>query len=289
MSVRRRVLLLLLALTATVSAAAASSSTGSVPTSAAVVSSCLIKSTTSISLGAYAPASGAALQGSGQVALLCTKGTAAAALPTGGGSALTGSGGRLTYALYTDSGTSKVWGSPVFNDITYNFSSNTALPFYFESGVSFGTCQSLANGTAFWFQGQGPAPSASTMGNCGVNLGSGAAAPCRGSSCLSTVQYGSSSSTILLSPSGTQTVLKTGPYGTGASFDGYFLPSATSTQVSGLTYTIPVSVSGSGQALTGTSTSVASPVVLSYYAKVPAGQDVPAGTYTDTVTLQVTF
>ncbi len=41
--------------------------------------------------------------------------------------------------------------------------------------------------------------------------------------------------------------------------------------------------------VSSTSTGVATPATLNVYGRVPAAQDVPAGTYTDTVTVSVTF
>lgn len=268
-------------------ATAANSVQGTSTVSSAVANTCVVQSLDSIDFGAYDPTSGMAGIGSGQFQLTCTKGAVVTALPASGGKTLSGPSGTLNYALYVDSAMSKIWGGPSYSYVTLDFSSRAYINMFMEQGVSFSACQGLANGTAFWFQAN---TQANGTGTCGVNLGTTTAATCLPGTiqCWSNSIQGTGAAAFLLASDGTLTTIV--PYNGLNGEPAFYLPQATSTQVSGITYTTPSTVSGAnGQAITGTSTSVKQPLKLSYYAKVPGSQDVSSGVYQDTVVVSFTF
>lgn len=242
------------------------------PTSASVINTCVIRSLDSLSMGAYVPTAGVDAVAAGQLSLRCTKGTVAAAIPISGGGQLTGGAASLSYHLYSDSAYQTVWGSATYQYQTIDFCSSTGL-LSDASTTSFQNCQTLAHGTAFYYQ--------STNGVCLYHLGNP-------QSTTTAAASGVDGSLVLLN--GTQqTVLRTAAlHGTAWSF---YIPAALSTQVgtTGYVYTVPTVATDTSQAISQTSQSVFTPVDLTYYAKVPSGQDVPPGTYVDTVVVQVSF
>ena len=245
------------------SLAQAGTVTNTAKNTATVANSCVINSTQSISLGIYLPSSGAPLQGSGAISLTCTKGDAVSVLPISGGSALSGGGSSLNYALYTSSSFSQIWGAPTIISNTYDFTQRTSSSVIYFAHISYNLtlsqCEAKTPGVAVQW-----GTAACYWGY--LSSSSGAAG-----------QAGLSGSGLVVN--GVSVVNN--------SVWNIYVPSAT--KVSGYTYTIPVSVSGSNAPISGTSASLKTPLVFNYYAKVPASQDVPPGTYLDTVTVQVNF
>lgn len=235
--------------------------------SASVVASCVIKSTGSINLGQYVPTSGSALQGSGQLALTCTKGDAVSVAPVSGGTTLSGGGASLSYALYADAAATKMWGSgPTYAQV--NFDANV----YFTHEVTLGAsnqsqCTALAAGGLYVWN-------PTSNGLCWYGW-----AP------SGTTAYYSNGLNVAAN-----TLYVGGAFVAGGNDGNYLIAPTGTTRVgtTGYVYNTVVAT-GTGNALTGTSAGVATPLTLTYYAKVPAGQDVSAGAYTDTVTVQVSF
>lgn len=237
-----------------------------------VANSCVIQTLDSVSFGAYNPTSGMSALGQGQVHLTCTKKAAASAVPSSGGSHMTGPSGSLNYALYTDSGMSQQWGSPAPNYQSINFSVSQPLFAYHQAGISASQCQALSNGLLYAYEVQaGTSPSQCLYGK-GSNYNAG---PISGSYNTGFVLNG----TTVVAPS---------KITSGSSQYDSMVYYATGSQVGSYTYSVATSMSGA-LALSGTSQGVTVPLNLTYYAKVPASQDVSAGTYVDTVTVQVTF
>ena len=262
------------------STAFAGTKTQNISTSSTVNNSCKINSTDNITLGNYNPSSAMGLEGTGAIHLICTKGTTVSALPSSGGVTLSGGAGSLNYHLYTNSSLSTIWGSTTYTYITYDFSSSTNVASDNITNTTFAQCQSYAQGAAFYW---------TTTNVCTLNLG----APngtCYHSSPTTSCYIASGAintvSLISLSSSGTQTLLRAGNTCTSCAV---YIPQSKSTLVSGYTYTIPNTVSGTGQSISGVSSNVQNPVVLTYYASIPGSQDIPPGTYLDTVTVQVNF
>lgn len=252
----------------------ASSVNGAQAVNSSVVNSCVINTLDSVSLGTYQPLNTSPATGMGQVHLTCTKNAAVSTIPSSGGSSMTGPSGSIAYALYIDSSFTKIWGGATYSYATYDFAAtNTPVNVNLSQGVSFASCQQLGNGLIFFYN--------PTKSLCAYNFNS---------SDPSAILLTFSGSTINLTSytsTGSQTTLNVASNNvTGSSF---YIPSELSSQVSGLTYTVPVAITGNAQALSGTSTSVKTPLVLTYYAKAPAQQDVTPGTYVDTVTVSVTF
>lgn len=245
--------------------AATSPTKSTMATTASVANSCRIVALDSIGFGAYSPISGAAATSTGAVHLICTKATTATVIPTSGGSKMTGGSGTIAYGLYTDAAMSKVWGQPTQTTATINLDST---PLYLANYVTTdsASCGILANGGIYYWRNWSPS------GNCAYGY---SATPT--SFTAPTISAGAGlivGSAVLSSP-------------TSNSYGSIFVPT-NSTLVSGHTYTIITGV-GSQATLSGAATSAATPLVLTYYAKAAAGQDVVAGAYTDTVVVQVTF
>ena len=263
------------------SSASAGTKAQNISANSIVNNSCKIISSDSITMGNYNPSSAMFLEGTGAVHLTCTKGTTVSALPAGGGVTLSGGTGSLNYHLYTNSSLSTIWGVTTYNYATYDFSSNSYVGADNISNTTFAQCQSYAQGTAFYWTG--------TINDCAINIGS-PKGTCYQSSpsttCSITYGYSNAVDLISVSDSGVQTILRTGNTCTACAD---YIPQSKSTLVSGYTYTIPTTVNTIGQAISGVSNSVQNPVVLTYYAKVPASQDVPPGIFSDTVTVQVNF
>lgn len=246
---------------------------GTSAVTSAVASSCRLVSLDSLSFGTYSPISGTAGVSNGVLSLACTKKTAVSASPISGGSTLHGTSGNLNYAIYADSGMSKVWGAPTVNTVSINYYTGNGANFiYFTSKsfqASFTACASVANGTLFNYYSNG--------GACYTNYSSTPT-----SYGISNVSQGTGLS--IMTSSGGATLLASKSVST---YGMFYVPYG-SPQTAAYTYTTPVSM-GAAVALTGTSSSVNTPMNLTYYAKVPANQDVSAGVYTDTVTVQVNF
>jgi spore coat protein U-like protein len=247
------------------SASATTPITSSMPLSASVSNSCRIVSLDSLAFGTYSPISGAAGTTTGNLALICTKATAASAIPVSGGAALTGAGGSLSYALFTDSAMSKVWGQPTQTTATINFYNGSNFIYFKNSTTtSQSGCANNANGALYaWWSATSLCyynytATTSSYGITNVSQGTGLA-------------Y--ASGTNISSPSKTT-------YGT------IFIPNGSTG--SSYTYTVVTGV-GSNATLSGTSASAATAMSLPYYAKIPAGQDMVPGSYSDTVTVQVSF
>lgn len=253
---------------------AAGPKTQSLAASTSVVASCVIQSTNSINLGTYVPASGAALTGSGQISLKCTKGDAVAVVPTAGGTTMTGSKGSLSYGLYTSSSYAQVWGGPTFSYETLNFSTTTLYYFaHDQNNTSMAQCIALSGGTMAEWQSSAVSSSFGA-GNCAWSLMTG--------STNGWAAYGDlGNKSLYNTTTGTYAITTGGNY--------QMILASSTTNTSGSNWSIPVGTAGGGLSITGTSASVATPLVFTYYAKVPASQDVPAGAYTDTVTVQVAF
>ena len=246
------------------SLAQAGTVTNTAKNTATVANSCVINSTQSIGLGVYIPSSGASLQGSGAISLTCTKGDPVSVLPISGGSALSGGGNSLNYSLYTSSSFSQAWGNSTTTSNTYNFWQGMSLDkIYFAhitSNVTLAQCEAFTPGAAVqWGNGN--------TCDWGYLPNSNGSATYAGLTASGLVVNGVS-------------VVNNNIWN-------IYVPTAT--HVSGYTYTIPVLVTGNGVPMSGTSSSIKTPLVFNYYAKVPASQDVPPGTYLDTVTVQVSF
>lgn len=262
-----------------VSPARAGSVSGSNPVQSTVAPSCVISSLDSLDLGNYQPLSSSPTAGQGQIALRCTKNTVASALPTQGGSQMTGSNGSLSYGLYVDAASNKIWGGTAYTSYTYaTINYSLAYIYTYQADLTYqnslAACQAFANGLGFAYN-------ASTKG-CAYNIG----AP----KTTTTVAYHSGNGGVYLyGASGSYSTVRTD--NTAGSDYSAYIPSATSTKVgsTGIAYNEPVSGTGSGTPLTGTSTSVQTPLKLTYYAQIPAQQDVTPGTYVDTVVVSVTF
>jgi spore coat protein U-like protein len=250
--------------------------------SASVANSCRIVSLDSIAFGAYSPISGSTGMGSGALQLICTKAAVATALPTTGGSAMSGPGGSISYGLFIDTGFSKQWGSPGAQNANINFATNVKFASS-SSGITQAACATLANGLTYAWQPSGEYGN-STSTYPSTCLYGASSSGTSGTGVTGTNNYGLvvGGKTLVVA-----SIVKGGP-GNTDTFNNmsYYAPSGT--QVSGFVYSVPASMSGA-LALTGTSTSAATPVVLTYYAKAPAGQDVTPGTYADTVIVQVSF
>ena len=275
---------------------AATTKTSNLPISSTVSNSCVVKSTDNINLGSYNPSSLVNLNGSGVLSLICTKGAIVTASPASGGSSLTGSGGSLSYSLYTDSGMTSKWGT-----------SGTLSSFTGGSGNSAQYSSSLN----VYFKNQNSLTGHATVSQLQ------AAVPGFNPNLFYRYYYDSSSNTTYIMynyvgqgssssppPGGTvqtdnwiQATTSTAPNTLGYNNkyvvgDAMYLvlpPGTTtgSTGTYGTTYQVPASI-GSNP-LTATSTTVTQPVNLTYYASLPYGQDVAPGVYTDTVVIQVTF
>lgn len=280
----RRVLAawVLLGLMGPVAQAATAPVKGNLGATSSVVNTCVIQSADSISFGSYAPINATATTGQGQLLLKCTKGAAVNVVPTSGGSAMTGAGGSLAYSLYTDSGFSKQWGSPGVTNNAINFSTGANFASN-SSGLSLAQCAALSNGMLYAYQPTGQYANSTNFyasscyyGASQTGAGVGAISGSYNAGLTINGQV-----VVAASP-------KTGGPGNTSTFGGmvYYAPSGTS--LGGYTYSVPSSLS-TALALTGTATSAATPATLTYYGKVPAGQNVSAGAYTDTVVVQVAF
>jgi len=239
-----------------------------------VPKSCVIKSADDINFGAYSPISGNPGQASGVVKVRCTKGAAVSLAATTGGSAMVGPGGNLAYALYIDAGYSKQWGASATAFVPVSpLSPSTHL--YFSSvisGLSAAQCRNVAisSGYASLYGGT----PTGTSGVCYTNSTPPA----------STMNYNfTGSTTYYISDASTGTTLRPGTAGST-----YNLPPGYTTTGS-FTYSIPNGPSSQLNLLTGTSTTGLSDLPFTYYAKVPASQNLPAGSYMDTVIIQATF
>ena len=239
----------------------ANSVSGSVAANVAVANDCQIETLDSLDMGAYQPLSGTPLVGSGQISLKCTKGAAVSVIPTSGGKAMTGTGGSLTYGLYTDSALSKVWGSG-FAYINVNLNS-TEIYFNNQATTSESNCRTLANGLTYTYY--------SPSSRCYYNLTNAATnffeAPAT-SAGNSVVYYNGQ-------------VIYRGTMST------WYFPD--NTVYSGGNYILQTTTSGVANPLQGTSASANTPISLNYYVSVPAQQDVSPGVYSDTVLVQVDF
>jgi len=242
---------------------------------------CQVQSTDNIGLGNYNPASGLSLQGLGHVKLICTKKAAVSVIPQSGGSTLTGGAGNLTYGLYVDSALTQKWGSPTYTRASWNPQTGGTYT-YFKYTVTVYN----VNATIQDIQAAAPNFDPNTMYYVYHQP--------NGTTPYTKVTYGYMLQSNTLSSFGSadhwysayplylvdNPTLNSIPYG-------YVLP--TNTPVSSGTYQVPVSASGPASSLNATSTSALSVTDLVYYAKVSNGQDVPPGTYIDTVVLQVSF
>lgn len=252
----------------------ASNVTGNFKPSVSVSNVCVINSTDNLIFGAYIPNSPAPLQTSGQIKLSCTKGAVASVIPASGGSALSGGGTTLKYALYADSAYSKTWGTGTPTYVNYNLGTSQVHFTTSTQSLSFSACQTLANGLSFAYINQGVFPTS----RCYTGFDPTGAAVYYTDPPLS-----AGTTNGLYYTNGA--VIKS----MGASSAFYVAIPTGSPLVSGTTYSILTSTNGGSQAISGTSTSVKNPIALTYYAQLPAKQDVPPGTYIDTVTLQVSF
>ena len=255
----------------------AGSSSINVNATSNVSNTCAIQSMDNISLGLYQPSSALALQGSGQIKARCTKGASVSALPSSGGTVLTGTGDVLNYGLYIDSGLSKGWGAVTYQNLTLDF--NQAQTIYMQQVGSSSTltvqqCAALAQGKAFVFSRPGAATKTCWTNISVSNPGGYASYNLSGPTVFS---YTNAQQTILLNASNQN--LNSGIY----------LPQNTFTQVNPSTFTFQATQTGSGQALVGTSSSVDTPIIMTYYGKVPPSQDVKPGTYVDTVVVTLNF
>jgi spore coat protein U-like protein len=234
---------------------------------AAVANSCLVQSAQAISFGSYNPTSATATIGSGQLSLRCTKGDVVSVVPISGGTTMKGASANLSYSLYTTSGLSSVWGSPTASFSTLNvWGSNT----YFANVVSLASdtlanCQALSPNSIVYVHSY------------------------EDNKCYYGYQ-GTGSGTNQIQASGHSALFINGTLqsstSNGSNQNYYAAPSGS--LVSGTTFSIQTGTSGA-VSLSATSASVNTPVVLTYYASVPGAQDVPAGAYTDTVIVQVSF
>lgn len=271
--------LLLLALLPAISFAGSKTST--MKPTATVSNDCLINSTDNLSFGAYVPSNSAALQTSGQIKLTCTKGATVSVYPVSGGSHMQGGGSTLTYVLYSDSAMSSVWG----NQPTIPFDSNS-------TGSTFFATQTLVgDGELSIAQIQQIIPSFNPntvygyfYQTCCASNGTSI-----GRTWIFTGYQGQTSGSLQLGPAKGYTLVTDAPEtvvpGSNSAGTYYKIVPTSLTGVNGV-YQVPT---GPMATLSGTSTQAKTPMVLTYYGKVPALQDVTPGTYTDTVTIQVAF
>lgn len=248
-------------------AALATNTSGTLGSTATVDNSCVIKSAQSIALGAYDPTASAPTEGMGQVTLSCTKNDAVAVVPISGGVSLTGPSASLSYNLYTSASLNTVWGSatPAYSSLNV-WGTNT----YFANVVSL-TSDTLANCQAL-------------SPNSLVYVHS-----YQDNKCYYGYQ-GTVSGTYQIQASGHSALFINGALqsSTANGTNQNFYATTSGSLVSGTTFSLQTGTSGA-VALSGTSTSVKTPLVMTYYANVPAKQDVPAGAYQDTVLVQVSF
>ena len=230
-------------------------------TSAAVANDCQIETLDSLDLGSYQPLSGTPLVGSGQITLKCTKGTVANAIPASGGQDMTGPGGNLAYGLYVDNGFSKPWGSGNATlQIDFSQHAYTVAWGGYVGNVTQQACVNLAQSGPYEYSGS----------TCWYDL---LPPP------YTNAAYGQYADYQNLVLNGTQAI-------SGKSQQTIY---ATGTQVSATVFDLQLSNGTGANPLAGTSTSVNTPIKLTYYAEVKAQQDVVPGVYSDTILVQVTF
>ena len=277
---------------------ATSTKTGNLPITSTVSNSCVVKSTDNINLGSYNPSSLVNLNGSGILSLICTKGAVVTASPSSGGSSLTGSGGSLSYSLYTDSAMTSKWGAGTqILSLTAGGTTSSNYTAYFESRASL-------TGRLTITQIQAAVPDFnpnyayfyvyySTFNTTEIYYhyaGQGSTTP-QVANPYGTTFYGWGNDWNTSTTTSPDTLSYNYNVGTAyATAYYYMLPPGTTTGSTGsygTSYQVPA---GPGNTpITATSTTVTQPVNLNYYASLPYGQDVAPGVYTDTVVIQVTF
>lgn len=224
-------------------------------------------------MGTYNPSSGSSIEGLGQVSINCTKGDVVSVIPTSGGNTLSGPGGNLFYGLFTDPAASQSWGYQ-YGTTTWNTNQPPPALYFYKSSsnpTSVSSCAILANGASYFYGNSGTSTGCFwglSMTNANGNL-------------YAVTTVSASRTTVYV---GSQELFQ------GTTSNVFQISSGTYVSGSGAysVWTIPV-ITGSSYPISATSTSVKTPIQLTYYAKASGSQDIPPGTYTDTVTLQFTF
>jgi spore coat protein U-like protein len=228
---------------------------GNEPVSSSVSNDCVIDTANSLSFGAYDPTSGMANTANSSFILQCTKGTAYSVTVNGGlhSSAMQGAGGLLNYALYEDAAMSQSWGQGY---VISNISSTgyTCINTGYTSYGTLAALQTFADTATYaftynYFSGHGY--------DVHQVYGQSATSSCAKGSAESTSSYASVT-------------------------DG----DAVTADTSGAHHLVNP---GLGQSITGTSAGVHTAIDVPFYGKVPANQDLAPGSYSDTVTLIVSF
>jgi spore coat protein U-like protein len=264
---------------------AATSVTSAGQATAAVANACVIVSADNLSFGGYSPVSGLDAFTNGQIHLRCTKGAAFAVVPTSGGSALRGTGGSLAYALYADSGLSKQWGTPHSSGTVafdssrhYNGGNGTGVLALFHTQMSaaqFAANPSLAS-QPYGIAKTGPNAYVYYVNYIGQPLDPNSLAA------MATANPGST----YVNVANNVRVGDPGALPTTTDVGALVLPA--NTAKTGTVYQVSTGFVDSTN-LTGTATSGLSDQVVNYYGKIPAGQDMTPGFYTDTVVFTVSF
>jgi spore coat protein U-like protein len=253
---------------------------------AAVANTCVIVSADNLSFGTYSPINGLAAVTTGQVNLTCTKGAAFTVAPTSGGAALHGAGGSLAYGLYIDSAMTQTWGmaNPTrLVDLDLNKTAQSPLPagwipMVFQTKL---TAAQFSANTSYAQQpymvtneGGAPVYYINYVGQYQTNAQGNALRD----------QYPNSTAAALTSTSNIR--ITTVPVTTAPAANTLVLPP--STAKTGSVYQIPTGFSGLAS-LSGTAASAHATSKVTYYGKIPAGQDMVPGSYIDTVVFTVSF
>ena len=220
--------------------------------------------------------------------MICTKNAAVSLGPTSGGSSLNGSGGSLNYGLYVDSAMTKTWGNGSILNMNFTGGSGQFSTSLF---VAFKTVKNVAGHLS-------PSQLQAAFPDFNPNLFYAYYWTSTNTQIYYNYDGQYSSATI---PSGDsvlhneyQAVFSTSPQTlpnnrTGSALY-YILPPGTITGTTGTygaNYQVPTIIGNNP--IKATATSSAQPIDLVYYAKIPYGQNVSPGIYTDTVVIQINF
>jgi hypothetical protein len=181
---------------------------------------------------------------------------------------MNGTGGSLTYVLYTDPAFNKVWGQPeiLYQAANLNGGAPYAVFLSAQSNRTEDQCRLLAQSTGGMTAWNGSADK-----RCFYNLR----------------KDGQTGGSSLSSPDKFRianvagNTIRSGPYGT------FFLPPGY-VSIGTYVYNVPVGTNGF-QVLSATAASVNDSIELPYYGKVMGAQNVPAGVYSDTVVVNISF
>lgn len=259
---------------------------GTTQATSTVSNSCTIVSADNLMFGAYSTINPSTLTTSGQIELHCTKNTAVAVSPTSGGSTMTGPGGSLTYSLYSDASLTTLFGQGGTASFTPPGDGFSTL--FFKQSMT--KAQFLADPTLAT-RVYGYAKAASSSGSLTETYYTGYLGQVNpGAGNFGGVMSAGPSSGISVGPVVVATAIGSNTYsygnsGSTFSYAQYIVTPTPVTPVGG-TYAIP---NYSSTPIKGTVSSANTNLQLTYYGKLPAGQDVTPGSYLDTVVLTLTF